>query len=244
MRRGARLPQVWAHFDRYFVTGEVLGEGPQAALVICVSRWSPRNDWQVIKIELRDLEAAKYERISPPVQRVERRPKAQLMPPRRVRSGWFPEEAELVRLQPISAETIALLGPGIRNFVAHHVLAYDFIEDPGSEVSDRVVLTARRYRQLVNLGETSPAAVISEATGIPVRTIQNRLRLARERGLLPHSGQGARRQADALPPRPEDLRLVAPLVGAASDPRPKRKTSVSRSHRTLRPRGRAPITRV
>lgn len=235
-------PHVWAHFDRYFVTGEVLGDGSASALAICASRWSPRNDWQLIKVELRNLDAARLSRITPPTQRLERRPKAALTPSRRVRSGWFPDEAELSKLQPLSPALLSTLGHEVRSLVSQHILAYDLVEDAGAGSPDQVVtLTARRYRQLVNIGETSPASAISKVTGIPVRTIQNRLRVARERGLLPHSGKGTRRQVEPIPPTAEDLRLVARLVGPEVDGvRPSRSVR-QRSHRQLRPRGRVAI---
>lgn len=245
MGYAVRTPHVWAHFDRYFVTGEVVGSDACAALAICASRWSPRNDWQIIKVEVRHLDATRLGRLAPPAQRIERRPKAELMPPKRVRSGWFPEEGELVKLQPLSPEVISSLGHEMRTFVGHHILAYDLVEEAGLGSSDQVVtLTARRYRQLVNIGETSPASAISKVTGTPVRTIQNRLRLARERGLLPHSGQGTRRQAEQIPPTPEDLRMISQLVGPEVERRAATRTSRPRTHRKLRPRGRAAIRKA
>lgn len=233
---------VWAHFDRYFVTGEVLGEGSAAALAICASRWSPRNDWQLLKVELRDLDAARLGRLNAPTQRLERRPKTSFAPPRRVRSGWFPPEDELVKLSPLSPVALSALGPQIRSLVSHHILAYDLVEDVALGNHDQVVtLTARRYRQLVNVGETSPASAIARATGTPVRTIQNRLRLARERGLLPYSGQGSRRQPEPIPPTLGDLRLVSQLVGPEVEGGRFGTAAKTRTHKTLRPRGRAAL---
>lgn len=241
LSRGA-VPHVWAHLDRYFVTGEVIGLAPDVALAICVSRWSPRHDWQVIKFELRDLTPDKYDRIAPPIQRVERRPKAQLVSPRRVRSGWFPDESELVRLHPLSPLVFANLGHEMRSLISHHVLAYDLVEEADADSPDHVVArTARRYRQLANVGETSPAAAIAEATSTSVRTVHNRLRIARERGLLPHLGQGARRAAEPIPPTVDDLRLVAGLVSTTSPGSRLPSGNRNRAHRSLRPRGRAPL---
>lgn len=239
----ASAPHVWAHFDRYFATAEVRGEGPDAVAIICISRWSPRHDWQVIKVEIRDLETAKYERIHPPSQRIERRPKASLPGPRRVRLTWFPDESELVGLRPVSMKTLAAFGSEIRSVVTQHILAYRLIEDGSDLNADHVVaLTARRYRQLVNIGETSPAAAIAEATETPVRTIHNRIRLARERGLLPAAGSG-RRRLEPVEPSAQDMRLASELVDPVLDHRP---TRASRRHeaRASRPRGRAPLVRV
>lgn len=239
----ATEPHVWAHFDRYFATAEVRGEGVDAVAIICISRWSPRHDWQVIKVEVRDLEASKYDRINPPAQRIERRPKASLPGPRRVRLTWFPDESELVRLRPVSMKTLATFGPEIRSVVTQHILSYRLIEDSSDLNTDHVVaLTARRYRQLTNIGETSPAAAIAAATGTSVRTIHNRIRLARERGLLPVAGSG-RRRLEPVEPSAQDMRLASEVVDPVLDHRP---TRASRQHRARasRPRGRAPLTRV
>ena len=239
----ARTPDVWAHFDRYFATAEVRGSGADAVSLICVSRWSPRHDWQVIKVEIRDLEAAKYERLAPPVQRIERRPKAALPVARRVKLTWFPAEAELDALRPISIHTLSTFGPEIRAVVTQHILAYGLIEDTAEHSPDQVVaLTARRYRQLTNIGETSPAAAIAQATGTSVRTIHNRIRLARERGLLPAAGSG-RRRLDPVEPSAQDMRLVSSLIDPVLDLRPAR-NGRTRPARIVRPRGRAPLSRV
>lgn len=59
--------------------------------------------------------------------------------------------------------------------------------------ADVIVLTSWYYRHLVSWGETSAAKELSRHWGIPVATIQNRLKIARTRGILKSPGQGSRR---------------------------------------------------
>lgn len=59
--------------------------------------------------------------------------------------------------------------------------------------TDVVVFTSWYYKHLVSWGEASAAKVLSRLWGIPVATIQNRLKIARARGILKSPGQGSRR---------------------------------------------------
>lgn len=61
-----------------------------------------------------------------------------------------------------------------------------------NDTSDVVAYTAWCYTTLINWGEASAARELALKWDIPVRTIQNRLRLARERGILKSPGQGSR----------------------------------------------------
>ena len=58
--------------------------------------------------------------------------------------------------------------------------------------TDVVSHTAWRYSTLTSWGEASAARELSLDMKIPVTTIHNRLRLARERGILASPGAGAR----------------------------------------------------
>jgi hypothetical protein len=58
--------------------------------------------------------------------------------------------------------------------------------------ADVVALTAWYYQNLVDWGEASPARELSLRWKIPVRTVQNRLRIARDRGILHSPGRGSR----------------------------------------------------
>jgi len=58
--------------------------------------------------------------------------------------------------------------------------------------SDVVAYTAWRYATLTAWGEASAARELSLELKIPVTTIHNRLRLARQRGILSSPGIGAR----------------------------------------------------
>jgi len=57
---------------------------------------------------------------------------------------------------------------------------------------DVVAFTAWRYSTLTSWGEASAARELAHDMGIPVTTVHNRLRLARERGILASPGTGAR----------------------------------------------------
>lgn len=241
------MPHVWAHRDRYFATAEVRGAGADATALVCISRWSPRNDWQVIRVEVRDVDAARANRIAAPTQRIERKPKAAHPGPRLVTMVWFPSEEELVQLRPLSLRVIKTLGPEIRAVVRNHILAYDLVEHPEDSSQEHVVaLTVRRYLQLVNVGETSAAACIAESRQVPVRTIHNRLRLARERGLLPTAGQGARTADEPVSAATPVKELLYDVISPALErPRSRRGARNSdtkgRPVPVSRPRGRAAI---
>jgi len=238
-----RSPDVWAHFDRYFATAEVHGVDREALSFVCISRWSPRHDWQIIRLDLRTLDAAKYKRIKEQPVKMQRGPKASLPRIRKVPVTWFPPESELDRFLPLATKTLATFGSEIRAVATRHVLAYGMVEESADPTHDHVVaLTARRYRQLANIGETSPAAVLARATDTPVRTIQNRIRIARERGLLPPAGSG-RRRLEPLDPTASEMQLVTHLIDHDPKYRSKQRTS-SAQRKTLRPRGRAPLAHV
>jgi hypothetical protein len=75
-------------------------------------------------------------------------------------------------------------------FLTQHVLKLH--ESLALEIEDVVADTAWRYSTLVAWGEASAARELSLELAIPVRTIQNRLRIARERGILSSPGPGSR----------------------------------------------------
>lgn len=178
--------------------------------------------------------------------------KADLPRTRRLPAAWFPDEAELVNLRPIPPRVLAMLDHDLHDALRRHVLAYDLVESVDEIDSDHVVvMTARRYRQLLNIGDTSPAALLSEWTLTPVRTIHNRLRIARERGLLPPVPRGTRAADDpvAVSRGERDLldtviapRLDGPKAGRVNG-QPVGGTR-GRVVRSARSRGRAPISLV
>jgi hypothetical protein len=57
---------------------------------------------------------------------------------------------------------------------------------------DVISSTARRYKTLIAWGESSAARELSLTLKVPVHTIHSRLRIARNRGLLPSPGSGSR----------------------------------------------------
>ena len=62
----------------------------------------------------------------------------------------------------------------------------------GSDDSDVVSNTARKYVSLTAWGEASAARELSLRMHVPVHTIHSRLRLARQRGILFSPGAGSR----------------------------------------------------
>jgi hypothetical protein len=60
------------------------------------------------------------------------------------------------------------------------------------DATDVVDYTAWRYKTLTDWGEASAARELAVEMNISVNTIRTRLQLARERGILPAPGQGAR----------------------------------------------------
>lgn len=72
--------------------------------------------------------------------------------------------------------------------ISHHLEAFIELLDPEEEV---VVSTARMYEFLETFQTPAPAKLIAEALGLEsVRTIQDRLDRARDRGLLVRPGRG------------------------------------------------------
>ena len=57
---------------------------------------------------------------------------------------------------------------------------------------DVISSTAWRYKTLIAWGESSAARELSLALKVPVHTIHSRLRIARNRGILPSPGSGSR----------------------------------------------------
>ena len=58
--------------------------------------------------------------------------------------------------------------------------------------ADVITYTAWRYSTLTSWGEASAARELSLQLKIPVRTVQGRIRIARERGILASPGAGVR----------------------------------------------------
>ena len=75
-------------------------------------------------------------------------------------------------------------------FMTEHIMrVHDYLD---RDASDVVLYTAWRFSTLTAWGEASAARELALSLKIPVTTIHNRLRLARERGILASPGAGAR----------------------------------------------------
>jgi hypothetical protein len=76
------------------------------------------------------------------------------------------------------------------SIMTQHVMAiHDHLN---RDYSDVIAYTSWRYSTLTAWGEASAAREISLELKIPVRTVQNRIRIARDRGIIPSPGTGAR----------------------------------------------------
>jgi hypothetical protein len=117
----------------------------------------------------------------------------------------------IAKLAPSNTKSIRVsdLFPQISNsarreLLTSHVLSYFFEElknvkyisssnsEPRKLYDDVVAETAEIYRILSSWGEPAAALLLAKFENISVRTIQNRLRLAREKGLLAQPGSGKR----------------------------------------------------
>jgi hypothetical protein len=74
--------------------------------------------------------------------------------------------------------------------MTQHVLSVH--DHQNRDSSDVIAYTAWRYSTLTSWGEASAARELSLVLKVPVRTVQNRIRIARDRGILPSPGTGAR----------------------------------------------------
>lgn len=74
-------------------------------------------------------------------------------------------------------------------FTRHVLMVHSHLD---SKVKDVVADTAWRYSTLTAWGESSAARELALELGVPVRTVQNRLRIAREKGILSSPGPGSR----------------------------------------------------
>jgi hypothetical protein len=76
------------------------------------------------------------------------------------------------------------------SIMTRHVIAIH--DHQNRDDTDVIAYTAWRYATLTAWGEASAARELSLELKIPVRTVQNRIRIARDKGLLPSPGTGAR----------------------------------------------------
>lgn len=76
------------------------------------------------------------------------------------------------------------------SYMSQHLLRIHAYLD--RDDSDVIAYTAWRYSTLTSWGEASAARELSLDLKIPVRTVQNRIRIARERGILASPGAGVR----------------------------------------------------
>lgn len=79
-----------------------------------------------------------------------------------------------------------------------HVMAINeqmLREEYPSGVPDAVTVrvTAQMYDELRYWGDTTAAKSAAKLFGVPIRTIHNRVRLARSRNIIPHVGMGVRK---------------------------------------------------
>ena len=100
------------------------------------------------------------------------------------------KEAESA-LQPLDALSVRKqFSSDLGRLMTDHLMkVLDHMEKNADEV---VSHTAWMYRNLTSWGEASAARELALHLDVPVHTIHNRLRIARERGILPSPGPGSR----------------------------------------------------
>ncbi len=93
--------------------------------------------------------------------------------------------------QPLDAVFVRQnLSSKLGAFMTEHLMrVHDYLDRDSSEV---VIYTAWRYSTLVAWGEASAARELALELQIPVHTVHNRLRIARDRGILSSPGPGSR----------------------------------------------------
>lgn len=109
-------------------------------------------------------------------------------------SQWIRESSQDTRLDPLGLIGIFQTKP-LRGLLTGHLIALHRELDSmrKSHVEDVVAHTAQKYKELTSWGESSSAWILSKEMDVPVATIHNRLRLARQRNLLDSPGTGVRR---------------------------------------------------
>jgi len=107
---------------------------------------------------------------------------------------WIKESGPGSRLDPLGLIGIFQTKP-LRGLLTGHLIALyrEMDNESKSLVEDVVAHTAQRYKELTAWGESSSAWILGKEMNVPVPTIHNRLRLARQRNLLASPGTGVRR---------------------------------------------------
>ena len=93
--------------------------------------------------------------------------------------------------QPLDAVFVRQnLSSSFGSFMTQHLMrVHEHLDKDSDEV---VIYTAWRYATLVAWGEASAARELALELHIPVHTVHNRLRIARDRGILSSPGPGSR----------------------------------------------------
>ena len=96
-----------------------------------------------------------------------------------------------------AAELVSFLSTQTRRslLTSHLLVAFDNEPDslaPLKLEEDVIAKTVRQYSNLLEWTESSAAAVLALQNGVSVATIHNRLRIAREKGILEKPGSGKR----------------------------------------------------
>lgn len=96
-----------------------------------------------------------------------------------------------------AAELVSFLSTQTRRSLLTSHLLVAFENEPDSLAplkleEDVIATTVRQYTNLLEWTESSAAAVLALQNGVSVATIHNRLRIAREKGILEKPGSGKR----------------------------------------------------
>jgi hypothetical protein len=98
---------------------------------------------------------------------------------------------EVTPLQPLDALALRQnFSSEFGQIMTDHLMKV--LDHIGKDPTEVVSYTAWRYRNLTSWGEASAARELALHMDVPVHTIHNRLRIARERGILSAPGSGSR----------------------------------------------------
>ena len=194
MKTATRLADYVSANENLTVSVETIGAGVSSTAGVTVSRRNSEGVHDFLGVFLVPTSSLP-ELLDEPKQDI---PVKVLGPKLASRFDYLLESQGSIKTSDIAA---MLTSEAFRRFCTSHLLTAWWIETSGRVEKDPAQIverTALLFRDLTLWGEVAPAPVLAEWFDAPVGTIHNRLRLARERGLLAEApGRGRRRRGVA-----------------------------------------------
>jgi adenine-specific DNA methylase len=108
-------------------------------------------------------------------------------------NGFLKQKIKEVEKNPQPLDAVFVrqnLSSSFGSYMTQHLMrVHEHLDKDSAEV---VIYTAWRYSTLITWGEASAARELALELHIPVHTVHNRLRIARDRGILSSPGPGSR----------------------------------------------------